>query len=202
MLETISEWFYKPAGQAFVQKVERDQKAALLERRQEWANAIRIANEQFEMAQPALLKNQNAAESDLETVKAKAAEMIRAAERRCTQERQELRNACAKRDSVVLPAQARLAESASTMIDDFARKLENMRSSLRAETKTAPSIDGKIIVTRSNHESYNAAVNRINAILVREIRALALRPLTEDELSQELENLRQSIPIIEMKKIR
>jgi hypothetical protein len=26
MLETISEWFYKPAGQAFVQKVERDQK--------------------------------------------------------------------------------------------------------------------------------------------------------------------------------
>jgi hypothetical protein len=198
MLETISEWFYKPAGQAFVQKVERDQKAALLERRQEWANAIRIANEQFEMAQPALLKNQNAAE----TVKAKAAEMIRAAERRCTQERQELRNACAKRDSVVLPAQARLAESASTMIDDFARKLENMRSSLRAETKTAPSIDGKIIVTRSNHESYNAAVNRINAILVREIRALALRPLTEDELSQELENLRQSIPIIEMKKIR
>jgi hypothetical protein len=198
MLETISEWFYKPAGQAFVQKVERDQKAALLERRQEWANAIRIANEQFEMAQPALLKNQNAAE----TVKAKAAEMIRAAERRCTQERQELRNACAKRDSVVLPAQARLAESASTMIDDFARKLENMRSSLRAETETAPSIDGKIIVTRSNHESYNAAVNRINAILVREIRALALRPLTEDELSQELENLRQSIPIIEMKKIR
>jgi hypothetical protein len=198
MLETISEWFYKPAGQAFVQKVERDQKAALLERRQEWANAIRIANEQFEMAQPALLKNQNAAE----TVKAKAAEMIRAAERRCTQERQELRNACAKRDSVVLPAQARLAESASTMIDDFARKLENMRSSLRAETETAPSIDGKIIVTRSNHESYNAAVNRINAILVREIRALALRPLTEDELSQELEHLRQSIPIIEMKKIR
>jgi hypothetical protein len=54
-LETITEWLAKPAGQAFVQQVEKDQKAALLEQRQEWANAIRIANEQFEIIHPALL---------------------------------------------------------------------------------------------------------------------------------------------------
>jgi hypothetical protein len=202
MLETITEWFHKPAGQAFVQQVEKDQKAELLKQRQELANAIRIANEQFEIIHPALFKHQNAAESELEAVKQKAAEMIRTAQRRCAQTRDELRNACAKRDAVVTPAEARLRETANPGIDEFARELEKMRSSLRPETETAPSIEGKIIIVRSSHESFDAAISRINAILVRELKALALLPLADDQLSEALEDLRQSIPAIVMKKVR
>jgi hypothetical protein len=128
--------------------------------------------------------------------------MIRTAERCCAQTRNELQTACAKRDAVVRPAEARLSETANPRIDEFARELEKMRNSLRPETETAPSIEGKIISVRSSHESFDAAISRINAILVRELKALALLPLTDDQLSEALEGLRQSIPAIVMKKVR
>ena len=137
----------------------------------------------------------------LEAVKKRAAEMIAEAERPYQQAVQDRSNACAQHDRVIATLEYDLCRTASPSIDKFAEELEQIRRSLTLSEQIGTTANGRQIVTHSNAPSMQRAAVRIAEILCRELPRLKLEPLTDDELAEALQALRESVPKVVVEKL-
>jgi hypothetical protein len=202
MLGAINQFFTGRHADAFIERVEQDAKEADLAERKRRAAEKAEAEKTLDKEQPPLLRAIESGANELEVMRKRHAEEEKQVERRLEPVRRDLANFVTRCQRIIDRADAYLMVTASPKIYEFQKELESRRNSLLPETQSGRSVEGRDIITRSNHESVNAAVDRINQIICRDLKALMLQPLSESELESAIEDLRQSVPIITMKKVR
>ena len=202
MLESFIERFTPRTKAAFVERIEQDSKAVELEERKQAAEQKREAQKTLNQESPAFLRAVDNILKEKEAIKKRHAEELLELDKRLEPARADLANLEMRCRPIIDAADQYLTATADRpKIYQFQKELEERRSSMRPEFQEGRSFEGKPVITHSTAESVNAAVDRINQIICRDLKALALEPLNESELKAAIETLRQSIPFIEMKRI-
>jgi hypothetical protein len=202
MLQSLVERFTGPRVEAFIKRVEQDEKATVLEQRKVSAAQKAAAQKTLDQESPAFRRVIEAVDRDRESVKKRHAEELAQLDKRLEPAQRDLTSLEMRCRRIIDGADYYLASTADPKIKQFQKELEERRGSLSPEAQSGKSFQGKLVITHSTHESVNAAVDRINRIICDDLKKLALQPLSEIELSEALEDLRQSIPAIVMKPVR
>jgi len=202
MLETISEWFNRPAGQRFVKQVEHDHGIAVLEERRQWADQIRSAEEKYQSILPGLLKTEAELQQEREDLLKRHREELLQLDRRIDGARKKRDQATLERDRVVGPAERNLKTTVSSKIHEFWRALERRRQELGSgEHEFGTSHDGRQIMVRSSYPSLQRAALRILEIQRDVLQKLELEPLSDEELDARLAEIEASIPQVKMERL-